>query len=476
MIWKSRFNHRTAQIIDFITVFTSVLTSYYLWDWLYKNFESINFPEPYNLDYRYYIITFFISIIYVLIFSKNNAYNFQRYTSLKNEYVTVIKVSVIGVLIFLFLAFMIGLRLEITRTFVGSFFIISSSLLLLEKTIMYFIAPTIRQMMRSKKVIIVGTGKRADKMIEMINNHPGMSVEIVGVVSQDENRVGNKINGISIIDTVGNFETVLSKYNPGEVIITLSINSVKIIKKLLNICEGEGIPVRLNSDFMGKITKEMTIDNIFGLNIVSFNMVKQPEFDLFIKRMIDVVGSIVAIILFSPLMIIAAVGILVSNGRPVFYPWEIIGYDKRVVKGWKFRTMIKDADKLKEELLDKNEMEFPVFKISNDPRIFPFGKWLRKWSIDETPQLFSVLIGRLSLVGPRPYGPHEIEHLESWHRRKMSVKPGITCLWQVSGRNEINKFDDWIKLDLEYIDNWSIWLDLTIIIKTVITIIKGKGE
>jgi len=170
-----------------------------------------------------------------------------------------------------------------------------------------------------------------------------------------------------------------------------------------------------------------------------------------------------------------ALGILITNGRPILYSWNVIGLNKKPFKSWKFRTMIKNADRLKSNLSELNEMEGPVFKIKDDPRVLPFGKFLRKWSIDETPQLFSVLKGDMSLVGPRPAGPHELMNYQSWHRRKLSVKPGITCLWQVNGRNKINNFNDWVKLDLEYIDNWSIWLDMKILLKTIPSVLLGKG-
>lgn len=137
--------------------------------------------------------------------------------------------------------------------------------------------------------------------------------------------------------------------------------------------------------------------------------------------------------------------------------------------------MVTDADKLKPELQHLNEMEGPVFKIKDDPRVTPFGKILRKYSLDELPQLWSVLTGDMSLVGPRPAGPHELVRYESWQRRKLSIKPGVTCLWQVNGRNEIYKFDDWVRMDLAYIDNWSLWLDIKILLKTLPAVFLGKG-
>jgi lipopolysaccharide/colanic/teichoic acid biosynthesis glycosyltransferase len=208
---------------------------------------------------------------------------------------------------------------------------------------------------------------------------------------------------------------------------------------------------------------------------LSFIVADQSTSSLIAKRAIDIVGASLALILFAPLMIVAAVGILVSDGLPILYQWNVIGLNKKPFRSWKFRTMCRNADQMKEKLTVQNQMEGPVFKIKNDPRVIPFGRWLRKWSIDETPQLFSVLKGNLSLVGPRPAGPHELVRYQSWHRRKLSVKPGITCLWQCNGRNDISKFDDWVKMDLEYIDNWSLWLDIKILFRTIPAVLSRKG-
>ena len=152
------------------------------------------------------------------------------------------------------------------------------------------------------------------------------------------------------------------------------------------------------------------------------------------------------------------------------------GKNGRPFKMFKFRTMVTDADEIKKELADKNEMSGPVFKMDNDPRIFPFGALLRKWSIDELPQLINVILGQMSLVGPRPLPIDEVEEIqETAHRRRLSMKPGITCIWQISGRNEINDFDDWVKLDLQYIDNWSLFLDLKILLKTIPAVLLNRG-
>jgi lipopolysaccharide/colanic/teichoic acid biosynthesis glycosyltransferase len=196
---------------------------------------------------------------------------------------------------------------------------------------------------------------------------------------------------------------------------------------------------------------------------------------LLIKRIMDIAGALMTILIFSPFMLIAILGILITDGLPIFYEWNVFGLNKKPFRSWKFRTMVRNADELKESLMHKNEMEGPVFKITNDPRTFLFGRWLRKWSIDETPQFFSVILGDMSLVGPRPAGIAELQKYESWQRRKLSIKPGITCLWQANGRNGINNFDDWVRLDLEYIDTWSIWLDIKILFKTIPAVLTRKG-
>lgn len=301
-------------------------------------------------------------------------------------------------------------------------------------------------------------------------------MDIIGVLEENGKTGFGKNHKVPVLGTYDEIELILKKYLPDEVIIAVSSLEVTNIAEILNVCLREGVQVRLCSDFFGNLSKHVHIDRLYGLNILSLGSSEKSELQIYIKRIIDIIGSLVALVLFSPFMIISAIGILISNGRPVFYSWKVVGLNKRPFNSWKFRTMIRDADKLKERLKDGNEMDGPVFKISNDPRIIPFGRWLRRYSIDETPQLLSVLKGDMSLVGPRPAGPHELDQYQSWHRRKLSIKPGITCLWQVSGRNKIKNFDEWVKLDLEYIDNWSIWLDLKIIFRTIVTVLKADGK
>ena len=195
------------------------------------------------------------------------------------------------------------------------------------------------------------------------------------------------------------------------------------------------------------------------------------------KRLIDIVVSAIALVVLSPLMLAIAIAIkLTTPDLPVFYPWHVVGYRGRPFTGYKFTTMVADADDRKASLAALNEMCGPVFKIRNDPRVTALGRWLRKYSLNELPQLWSVLKGDMSLVGPRPAGPHELIHYKGWHKRKLSVRPGITCYWQVRGRNAISNFDDWVMMDLEYIKKRSIRTDVTILFKTLTAVFRGTGS
>jgi lipopolysaccharide/colanic/teichoic acid biosynthesis glycosyltransferase len=194
------------------------------------------------------------------------------------------------------------------------------------------------------------------------------------------------------------------------------------------------------------------------------------------KRFLDIMTSVLSLVLLAPLFVVLGVMVKLTSLGPVFYRWKVVGKNGSPFTGYKFRSMVMDADELKAKLKDQNEMTGPVFKITKDPRITPVGAWMRRYSLDELPQLYSVLKGDMSLVGPRPPLVTEYEQFTEYQKQKLAVKPGITCLWQVSGRNDITDFDQWVRLDLEYIRNWSLHLDLQILLRTVGAVFSGSGK
>jgi lipopolysaccharide/colanic/teichoic acid biosynthesis glycosyltransferase len=203
---------------------------------------------------------------------------------------------------------------------------------------------------------------------------------------------------------------------------------------------------------------------------------RHSPWKLALKRLIDLVASGSLLLLLSPALFVIALAVKLSSRGPVLYAWKVLGENGRPFVGYKFRTMVRDADAMKPQLEHLNERNGPVFKMAKDPRVTPVGRWLRKHSLDELPQLWSVLVGDMSLVGPRPVFPSEYAKCELWQMRKLSVKPGLTCLWQLDGRSTITEFSDWAHLDLLYIDTWSLWKDIAILWRTPMAVIKGTGH
>ncbi|MGK0198054.1 MAG: exopolysaccharide biosynthesis polyprenyl glycosylphosphotransferase [Yoonia sp.] len=248
------------------------------------------------------------------------------------------------------------------------------------------------------------------------------------------------------------------------------------VERVIEICELEGVEVWLLADFFRTQISQTTVDDLMGRPMLVFRSAPEASWQGVAKQMLDVVGASFALILLSvPLIIVGALVKLTSSG-PILFRQERSGLNGRPFTMLKFRTMVSNAEQKKAELASFNEMDGPVFKISNDPRVTPIGKILRKFSVDELPQLWNVLKCEMSLVGPRPLPVDEIKRInDPAHRRRLSVKPGLTCLWQIRGRNEVTSFKDWVSLDLEYIDNWSLWLDLKILLKTIPVVVLGTG-
>jgi lipopolysaccharide/colanic/teichoic acid biosynthesis glycosyltransferase len=221
---------------------------------------------------------------------------------------------------------------------------------------------------------------------------------------------------------------------------------------------------------------EATMNQPVSAEDVLFSQHWASPFHTGVKRLADVILSAFLLLVGIPLLAAIAIGVKLDSRGSVLYTWRVVGRNGRPFRSWKFRSMCVGADDKKEQLLEGNEMRGPVFKLQNDPRITRFGKYLRRYSLDELPQLFSVFIGDMSLVGPRPPLQTEYVRFSEAQKRKLAVKPGITCLWQVCGRNEIRDFDSWVNLDLEYIRRWSLGLDCKILWKTVATVLRGTGK
>ncbi|MEA3163041.1 MAG: hypothetical protein QOE88_859 [Verrucomicrobiota bacterium] len=270
--------------------------------------------------------------------------------------------------------------------------------------------------------------------------------------------------------------SALHQHSVGRVIFATSRTPLETIEQAIGVCEVEGVETWLVADFIRTSIARPVFD-IFGTQpMLVFRTTPDHMWSLLIKRDIDFFASLAGLIVLAPFMILAALAIKLTSPGPIVFSQMRAGKHGKPFRMFKFRSMFSDAEQRREELKAYNQMSGPVFKISNDPRITPVGRLLRKYSIDELPQLINVLMGQMSLVGPRPLPLYEVDQFtEPAQRRRLSVKPGLTCLWQINGRNEVQDFETWVKLDLDYIDNWSIWLDLWILVGTLPVVLQGYG-
>jgi exopolysaccharide biosynthesis polyprenyl glycosylphosphotransferase len=248
-----------------------------------------------------------------------------------------------------------------------------------------------------------------------------------------------------------------------------------MVEAIVELCEEQGIVVRVQAEMFNLKVAKLHVDMLDGVPMVTIRSGPQDGWQLLLKKLIDVCGSTILLLAATPLLLIVALLIKLDSTGPVFFRQERVGLHKRRFQLIKFRTMVEGADRQQPLLEHLNEADGPVFKIKDDPRMTRLGKFLRRFSIDELPQLFNVLKGEMSLVGPRPLPVRDVERIAvQWHKRRLSMKPGVTCLWQVNGRSNVS-FDHWVQMDLEYIDNWTLGLDLKILLKTLPVVLKGAG-
>jgi len=329
-----------------------------------------------------------------------------------------------------------------------------------------------------RQLLIVGTNDRAVQFADKLKANPELGYRLLGFVDDGWQARSSRFqqNGYRIVASLDKLGEYFKENVVDEVLICLPIRSCyEQISEVIRLCEDQGIVVRLSSDFFSLRLARSRAEQLGSETVITIYTGAMTGFPVIVKRALDIVVSATALAALSPIFILIAAAIKLTSPGPIFFVQERVGLNKRKFRMYKFRTMVPGADKLVDELEHLNEVSGPVFKIRNDPRVTPIGKILRKTSLDELPQLFNVLKGDMSLVGPRPLPVRDYEGFDKdWHRRRFSVRPGMTCLWQVNGRSEI-PFEKWMELDLQYIDQWSLWLDIKILAKTIPAVFKQKG-
>ncbi|MBD3289380.1 exopolysaccharide biosynthesis polyprenyl glycosylphosphotransferase [candidate division KSB1 bacterium] len=386
----------------------------------------------------------------------------------------IIKVGIISVLVFSAIFFILKMQLT-SRLYVGTFTVTTILLLIIEKKLLYIALDKVHEHGFNRiNLLIVGTGRRAQEFIKIVKAHSNWGLRVVGLIDDEHGMFGKEIEGFRVLGRLQDIPFILHRKVIDRVIFVVPRLWLHRMDEVIMACEREGIPTSISMDLYDLRIAHVRQTNFNGFPLLEFETFHAKEWELFIKRFMDIIFSISFLILTLPVFIITALAIKLTSRGPVFFSQIRSGVNGRKFTLYKFRSMIVGADMKKKHLEQTNEMDGPVFKMKKDPRVTIVGRIIRKLSIDELPQLINVLKGDMSIVGPRPPLPVEVEMYKLWQRRRLSLKPGITCIWQVSGRNKI-KFERWMEMDLEYIDNWSLWLDLKILIKTFFVVLFGYG-
>jgi exopolysaccharide biosynthesis polyprenyl glycosylphosphotransferase len=344
------------------------------------------------------------------------------------------------------------------------FGVISFTLVCLkEEVVRWSLRSRLAQSQFKRRFILVGAEPELVRMRQELKSHAGDSIEIMA--------------GFNLIETpVSQIVNLLHDHSVFGVILSAKHTNFEQVEYVIRACELEGIEVWLIADFFSTEISRTSFDELVGRPLLVFRTTPEASWHNFVKQLMDFFGALILLVILSPLFLAIAVAIKLVSPGPVFFKQKRSGLNGAPFTLYKFRTMVTNAEQFKQELAAMNEMTGPVFKLTNDPRVTSIGKLLRKYSLDELPQLFNILRTEMSLVGPRPLPVDEVQRFDNLaHRRRLSVKPGLTCLWQISGRNQISDFKEWVRLDLEYIDHWTLWLDLKILLLTIPVVLRGTG-
>jgi len=416
-------------------------------------------------------------VLWHVLFSMCGLYASRRLSGRAAEVADIVKATALGTLCLAGVSLLFHIRMA-SLPFVVVFWALSTLMLVCSRLMMRAVLAQTRLHGRNlRHMLIVGSNARAVQFADKIQSRPELGYRVIGFADQPWDGIGQvSERGYSLACNLDSLPDFLRRSVVDEVVIALPIRSFHDdASRIAALCEEQGILSRvLTNIFNLKMTRSHAED-LEGDSWITHHNGVSEGWPLVAKRVVDFVVALVAVIVILPVMLLVALVIKRTSPGPVLFAQKRVGHNKRKFTMYKFRTMVVDAEKQMEQLQHLNEVSGPVFKIKNDPRVTPIGKFLRKTSLDEVPQLFSVLRGDMSLVGPRPLPIRDYEGFnEDWQRRRFSVKPGITCLWQVQGRSSIS-FEKWMELDLQYIDKWSFWLDLQILLQTIPAVLKGSG-
>jgi len=370
-----------------------------------------------------------------------------------------------------------GLQAKVSRPFLTTFIFLSWVFLVAFRLAARNLLPTVRRAFGGERfVLIAGLGPRAVRLAKNLEGFHDQGLRILGFLAPSVELPPPDQTGLARtypVLPIGDLRATVAKHPIDEIHFAVESSELPSLEEVFLWCDEEGVCTRLAVDFFPHVNSEVALERVGGTPMLTFTAAPDDEVLLLLKRVSDVLLALAGTVILCPLLILVAIAVKVTSPGPVIFRQRRCGLNGRVFVFYKFRSMVEDAERRFQEVAHLSQREIAT-KIPNDPRLTPIGKWLRRFSIDELPQLFNVLRGDMSIVGPRPALPSEVRQYKGWQRRRLRMRPGLTCLWAVEGRDTVD-FETWMRMDLQYIDNWSLGLDARIILMTIPEVLSGRG-
>jgi exopolysaccharide biosynthesis polyprenyl glycosylphosphotransferase len=478
---RARILAASIFLLDLALVAIAFLLAFSLRSWLLPRALPQAFPA------RLYPLTDYLPLLppalalWGVLLLLSGRYRSQRTVPLLDEAWAILRVGTGGTILFALVLFIfrIDVRLlgndQVSRAWVLLFGVFATLLLLCEKLFLRVSSRYVRSRgFNYRTVLIVGTNPAALKIADSIHSHRFWGYRILGFVINGHPPEQSWPGRYPILGEIKHIPHIIESNVVDDVIFAVSRRDLDRLEDLFLSLQEQGIRTRFAVNLFPHTQARVELEELDGIPLLSFATGPTSQLLLMTKRGLDVALSALLLLLGLPVVAVIATLIKITSHGDVLFRQTRCGLNGRIFTLYKFRTMVEDAELRRQDLEHLNEMNGPVFKLRSDPRVTAFGRLLRRFSLDELPQLWNVLRGDMSLVGPRPPIPEEVARYQRWQRRRLSMKPGLTCLWQVSGRNQID-FDQWMQLDLEYIDSWSPLLDLKILLRTIPAVLSGRG-
>jgi exopolysaccharide biosynthesis polyprenyl glycosylphosphotransferase len=466
---QAKLFNRLSRIVDICILLVSLFLAF-----------SVSHPEGVPLrEFRGYAWLLLLVIpLWLYLFEKNGLYASIRRCSNGEIVKRLIGVHLLAGAICVSVVFFFHMN-HFGRVLFAEFLLFALIFFIIERLLVRNLLGYFREKgYNVRNLLIVGIQEKAHRFQQLVEDHKDWGLVVAGFLQADESvPLETEFEGHPVFGYARDLIEVCKKTQIDEVVFCMPKDLIIDVDQYVRDLEEIGITVRLVLDFFDLNYSRSQLSIFHNeMPILTFSSKSLDAQQLFFKRLLDIVGALVGLAITVVAFPFIALAIKRDDPGPVFFSQDRVGMNGRIFKCWKFRTMYIDAEERKQALMDQNEMKGAIFKIKDDPRIIPVGHFLRKSSLDELPQFWNVLRGEMSLVGTRPPTPAEVEQYENWHRRRISIKPGITGLWQVSGRNAIDDFDEIVRLDLHYIDDWKFWTDIRILCKTVQVVFTREGS